>query len=157
MENQSPEPRELLWRRKLSETERADLRAQPELELEARLTDALAVLPSVPVPSNFTARVLNAIELEEARSARPAPASGWHWSWRLLLPRVAVTAAMLFFAGFGLQHYQAGLQREEMIKNISTVASAKTVPSTDALNNFDTIQRMGQSGRADTDLLVALQ
>jgi len=157
MENQSPETRESLWRRKLSETERAGLRAHPELELEARLTDALTGLPNAPVPSNFTARVLDAIELEEARSARPAKVSASHWGWRLLLPRLAVTAAVLFFAGYGFQYYQAGLQRADLIKNLSTVASTTAVPSPDALNNFDTIQNMSQSGRADTELLVALQ
>ena len=60
-------PGEALWRRKLSEAGRNALRAQPELELEARLTAALAKIPDAPVPSNFTARVLAAIELDEAR------------------------------------------------------------------------------------------
>ena len=32
MEDQSPDLRELLWRRKLSKVERSELRAQPELE-----------------------------------------------------------------------------------------------------------------------------
>jgi hypothetical protein len=157
MEDQIPEPSESLWRRKLSGAERAELRARPELELEARLTDSLAQLPNVPVPSNFTARVLDAIELEEARSARSAKASGWRWSWHLLLPRVAVTAAVLLFAGVGFQRYEAGLHRAEMAHSLSVVASAKTVPSLDALNNFDTIQSMSQSGRADTELLADLQ
>jgi hypothetical protein len=38
MENQPSNPGEALWRRKLSEAGRNALRAQPELELEARLT-----------------------------------------------------------------------------------------------------------------------
>ena len=157
MENQTPEPRESLWRRKLSGTERAELRARPELELEARLTDALTQLSDVPVPSNFTTRVLDAIELEEARSARSVKSSGWHWNWHLLLPRIAVTAAVLLFAGVGFQRYQAGLHRAEMAQSISVVASAKTVPSLDALNNFDTIQSMSQSGHADAELLADMQ
>jgi hypothetical protein len=70
---------------------------------------------------------------------------------------VAVTAAILVFAGVGIQRHEAGLQRAEMVKTLSTVASAQTVPSVEALNNFDAIQRMTQSGRADTDLLAALQ
>jgi hypothetical protein len=157
MEDQSPELRESLWRRKLSKAERSELRAQPELELEARLTDALGQMPNLPVSSNFTARVLEAIELEEAQSARAAQSKGWHWNWHRLLPRVAVTAAILLFAGIGMQYHATGLQRAAMIKSLSTVASAQTVPSVEALNNFDTIQRMSQSGRADTELLVALQ
>jgi hypothetical protein len=157
MENQTPEPRESLWRRKLSGGERAELRARPELELEARLTDALAQLPNVPVPSNFTARVLGAIELEEAQSGRASKIPGWHWNWRLLLPRVATTAAVLLFAGLGFQHYETGMHRAEMAQSLSVVASAKTVPSMDALNNFDTIQHISQSGHADTELLADLQ
>ncbi|HEX4350555.1 MAG TPA: hypothetical protein VH251_09210 [Verrucomicrobiae bacterium] len=157
MENQTPESRESLWRRKLSGAERAELRARPELELEARLTDSLARLPNAPVPSNFTARVLDAIELEEARSERSAKASGWHWNWHRLLPRVAVTAAVLLFAGMGFQRYEAGLHRAEMAQSLSVVASAKTVPSLDALNNFDTIRSMSQSGHADTELLADMQ
>ena len=47
MEHQTPEQRESLWRRKLSAAERAGLRGQPELELEARLTEALTQLPEL--------------------------------------------------------------------------------------------------------------
>ncbi len=155
MDNETPELRESLWR-KLSAAERAALSARPELKLEARLTDALAQLPNAPVPSNFTARVLDAIELEEAGAAR-SQARGWHWNWRLLWPRVAVTAAVLLFAGFGLQQHELGVRRAEMAKSLSVVASANTVPDVDALNNFDVIQGMSQSGRADNDLLVAMQ
>ena len=41
-------------------------------KLEARLTEALAKISDAPVPSNFTARVLAAIELEEAQAERCA-------------------------------------------------------------------------------------
>ena len=65
--------RESLWRRKPSAAERAGLRAQPELEAEARLTAALAKISgNVPVASNFTARVMDAIERgRTAGGARP--------------------------------------------------------------------------------------
>src|ERR1700690_4482069 len=63
--------RELVWRRKLTEAERAGLRAPPEtqadLEFESLLTEGLARLPDAPVPSNFTARVLQAAEREAMR------------------------------------------------------------------------------------------
>jgi negative regulator of sigma E activity len=114
-------------------------------------------MPNVPVSSNFTARVMGAIELEDARSARLDQSKGWRWNWRMLLPRVAVTAAVVLFAALGLQYHQTGLHRAEMAKSLSVVASAQAMPDVDALNNFDTIQRMGQSGRADNELLVALQ
>ena len=70
MKEQPSNTGESLWRRKLSEAERATLRASPELELEAKLTAALGKISEASVPSNFTARVLAAVELEEMRSAR---------------------------------------------------------------------------------------
>jgi hypothetical protein len=154
MENQTPETRERLWRRKLSKTDRAELRGHPELELEAWLTDALAQLPDAPAPSNLTARVLNAIEFEEARAAR---AHGGHWNWRLLWPRVAVTAGVLAFALLGIQYHETGVRHVAMVKNLAQVTRADTVPDVEALNNFDVIQPMSQAGRADTELLAALQ
>jgi len=154
MDNSNPEQMERLWRGKLSAAERADLRARPELELEARLTEVLTRLPNVPAPSNFSARVMAAIDLEEARSAR-SRGGPWHWRW--LLPRLAVTAALLLLATWGLQQHQTRLHRAEMARSLSVVASAQVVPNVEALKNFDAIQRMSQSGRADTELLAALQ
>jgi hypothetical protein len=158
MDHYTPEQREALWRRKLPDAERAELRGQPELELEARLTEALTQLPDSPVPSNFTARVLEAIELEEARSARAAGNRGWRWNWHALLPRFAVAGAVLFFAGFGVQHHhELALHRAEMARSLSLVASANVVPSVAALEDLETIQRMSQPAHADTELLAALQ
>jgi len=157
MENHIPERSQRLWRRKLSEAERAALRGQPELELEARLTAALSRLPNAPVPSNFTTRVLDAIELADAQSARGEQVSGWRWNWRALLPRVALAAALLFFAGLGYQRYSVSLHRTEIAQSLSAVASNSPMPSVDALENLDVIQRMGQSVHADTELLADLQ
>ena len=154
MENQPPNSSESLWRRKLSETEHADLRTQPELELEARLTDALTRISNAPVPSNFTARVLDAIELEEMQAARSRSRA---WNWRLLWPRVAVAAAVLIFAGVSVQRYEANSHRFILAKNVAQVAASQPQPSMDALENLDAIQRMSQSAHADGDLLAALQ
>lgn len=154
MEHQSPEQQELLWRRKLSGAERAELRGQPELELEARLTEALTQLPNAPVPSNFTARVLAAVELEEARSAR---SKGWRWNWHSLLPRFAVATAVLLFTGLVFQQHELARHRAELARSLSLVASARTLPSVDALENLEVIQRMSQPVQADTQLLAALQ
>lgn len=154
MDNLSPEQRESLWRRDSTGQKRVKLDRQPELELEARLTDALARMPDSPVPSNFTARVLDAIDHEEAVASRPW---GWRWNWHSLLPRMAVAMAVLLFAGIGIQHHEAAQrERTEVVKSLQIVASTGT-PNVDALNNFDAIQRMGQTVHADTDLLVDLQ
>ncbi len=119
MSNQSDNSQESLWRRKLSEAESAGLRAQPELELEARLTEALARIPDAPVPSNFTARVLAAVDLEASREMR---SRAWTLSWRLLWPRAAVAAAILIFAGVSFQRYEVNSHRIALARNVAMLS-----------------------------------
>lgn len=152
MENQSSNSSESLWRRKLSDAERAALHSPPALAVEAQLTAALTKIPDAPVASNFTARVMAAIELEEAAAGRNRD---WHWNWRLPWPRVAVAAAVLIFAGVSAQRYEANSQRVMLAKNMATVTGAQPLPSVDALNNFDAIQRMSQ--HADDQLIALMQ
>ena len=69
---------ETSWRRKLSPAEESELRAltavdaemRADWDAEAALNQGLSTLPEVPVPSNFTARVMQAINAEEARDRR---------------------------------------------------------------------------------------
>lgn len=153
MENKPSNPSESLWRRKLSEAEREALRSQPGLELEANLTETLAKIPDAPVPSNFTARVLEVVELEEKQAAR----TGWHWNWRRLFPRIAVATAVLLFAGISIQRFEANSHRAALAREIATATVSQPLPSMEALENLDVIQHMSQSGHADTELLAALQ
>jgi anti-sigma factor RsiW len=142
-----------LWRQPLSATEHAKLPVPPEQKLEARLTSALSQLTDAPVPSNFTARVLAAVELDEAQSAR---SRGWTLNWRLLWPRVAVMAAVMIFAGLSLQRHEVHSHRAALAKSVAQVA-AQALPDVDALENLDAIQRMGRTAHADGELLAALQ
>ncbi len=148
--------RELVWRRKLTDAERAGLGAQPEmqadLEIESRLSEALARLPDAPMPSNFTARVLQAVERESV----PPRAINWYWTWRVLVPRVAVAAVVIAFAGLGIHRYELNAHRAVFARNVVLVAEAQPLPSVDALKNFNAIQRMSQP-RADDELLTLLQ
>ena len=148
--------RELLWRRRLTAAERAGLNAQPEmqadLEIESRLSEVLARLPDAPVPSNFTARVLQAIERE---SARPR-ATSWSWTWRVLVPRVAVAAVVVAFAGLWIHRYELNVHRAALAKKVVLVAAVQPMPSVDALKNFNAIQRMSQP-HADDELLALLR
>jgi len=148
--------RELAWRRKLTEAERAELRAQPEaqadMKLESRLSEALARVPDAPVPSNFTARVLQAIEREELRGAR---ARDWSWYWRVLIPRAAVAVAVVGFAGLAYQHHEFD-KRTRLARDIALLAQAQPMPSVEALKNFDAIQRMSQTTPQADDKLPAL-
>lgn len=150
MENNSSNLRESLWRRQPTSEE---LSANPELVNEACLTDALIKMPDASVPSNFTARVLNAIERDEKLSAR----SPQRWNWRSFFPRVAVATALLVFIGFSIQHYETSSHRQEIAKSVAMVTRANSLPSMDALENLDAIQRMSQSAHADGELLAVMQ
>jgi hypothetical protein len=153
--------RETGWRRKLTETERAEWRArlaadagtQADWELEAALTAALARLPDTPVPSNFTARVLQAVEREEARPQR----RGWRWNWHALVPRVAFAAVVITFSGLAFHHHVIYTQRTALARNVALVTAGQPMPSMEALENFDAIRRLGRPQHADDELLVLMQ
>ena len=151
MENNSSNLRESLWRLRPAGEE---LRARPELEMEARLTEALAKISDAPVPSNFTARVLEAVELAEKSAVR---SHGEKWNWHKLFPRVAVAAGVLVLGAVLIQDYETSLHRQEIARSVVMIASAKSVPSVEALENLDAIQRMSQSAHADGELLAMMQ
>jgi len=158
MKDEPQHLREALWRRKLTDAEQAELRARPEmaadLELESRLSELLAQTPDAPMASNFTARLMQAIDLEESR---PSRRWSFNWNWHALLPRVAVTAAAVLFAGVAFHHFQLTSQRTALAKNAALVAESQPLPSVDVLNNFDAIQRLSQPAHADEELLALLQ
>ncbi|HEY3760924.1 MAG TPA: hypothetical protein VGN23_04190 [Verrucomicrobiae bacterium] len=112
----------------------------------------LARLPDAPVASNFTARVMQAINLEEARSRR----NGWHFNWRTFLPRATAAMLALSITGLTVQHYRLDAHRSTMAKNVALVAAAP-MPSVETLKDFDAIQRMSKPTRADDELLALLQ
>ena len=113
------------------------------------LRELLSHLSDAPVPSNFTARVMRAVELEELQAARTR---GWRWNWHALLPRAAATATVVIAAGFAFYQHEIYNGRVEIAKNFVLVANA--LPSVDALQNFDAIQRMSQPAHADEELLA---
>lgn len=151
--------REIGWRRPLTEAEQAELRAwlaahpdhQADAEAEALLTQALAKLPDAPMPSNFTARVLQAIEREDAGPQRAGQSpAGW---WRVLLPRLAVVSVITVVGLFAYLHRQTVKQEElaEAAKRFVTVAGSGPLSDPAVLEDFEVIRRMGQ---ADEGLLA---
>ena len=153
--------RESGWRRKLTEAEQAELRAhlaahpaaRADWEMESALNAALNQLPDASVPSNFTARVLQAVEREAARSR----AWNWRWNWHTLVPRVAFATAMIAFTGLVFQHHEINRQRTVLAKNVALVTRGQPMPSPEALENFDPIRRMSQPQHADDELLALMQ
>jgi hypothetical protein len=112
------------------------------------LRELLSRLPDAPVSSNFTARVMQAVEREESMAARTR---GWHWNWHTLLPRAAAAAVMVAAAGFTFYQHEISNQRAALAQSVALMAQA---PSVDALQNFDAIQRMSQPAHADEELLA---
>jgi len=151
------ELRELLWQRQLSAAERARVAGQPELraelELETRLNDALTQLPAVKVSSNFTARVLQAIDREDTFPQTNAR----RWSWTRWLPRLAVSTAAIAFAAISWQHHEMNQRRTAIAQSLAQVAETSAMPGVEVLANYDAIQRMGQSQHADEQLLALMQ
>jgi anti-sigma factor RsiW len=155
---------QLSWRRDLSAAEAAELRAwlavhpeaQADWEAEAALNEALGQLPDAEVPSNFTARVLQALERENAAELRH-PGRKWHfrfrWNW---LPRVAVAAVVV---GAGLFSYEQGsraVRRVEYAQSVAAVSGVASLPSPEVLQDFDAI-RVSNPTKADEELLAALK
>jgi anti-sigma-K factor RskA len=123
-------------------------------KFQNELRRLLSRLPDASVASNFTARVMRQIDLEESRRARK-----WNFilNWRAFLPRAAVATVAILFAGLTLQHHELNVQRAALAKNVALVAESQPPPDVDALKNFDAIQRMGQPAHADEELLALLQ
>jgi len=150
---------EASWRRKLTEAEQAELsawlaansEARADWERESALNAALTRLPDVPVPSNFTAQVLQAVDREESR-----PRS-WSWNWHLLIPRVALAMVAVVFAGLAVHHHEIYSQRTALVKSVALVSGGQPMPSSEALENFDAIRRLSQPQPADDELLTLMQ
>lgn len=153
--------RQQAWQGKLSPAEQTELdnwlgahpEARAEWELEQALNGALETLPKAPVPSNFTARVLAAVE----REARTAPARTSTWlSWRMWLPRVAAASLLLTVGLFTYQQVQQ-TRRANLLHGVATVAEVASLPSPQILEDFDAIMVLNQTPPADEQLLTLFE
>lgn len=153
--------RETLWRRPLTGTEQqqanAWLAAHPEdaadWELDVALGARLRGLPPKPLPSNFTARVMEQVALER-RQAERTGRRGW---WNVpILRRIALTGGLAAAAAISSVQYQIN-QRQQMFHSVVVLSDAAAVPEIAWLKDFDSIVRLGQVPPADDELLEALR
>src|SRR5260370_21753987 len=138
--------RGLNWRRKLTPAEAGQLRAwldshpaaQTDWEAEARLTEALGRLPDAPLSSNFTARVLQAVEADSAltlsRSAFHVPRFVFRW-----LPKAAL-CVLVAGAGLAGYHHHLVARRLALIKCVEVVSGVSSLPRPHILQDFDPIR-----------------
>jgi anti-sigma factor RsiW len=156
--------RELSWRRELTGAEDAQLHAwlaahpeaQADWEAEAGLNAALGRLPDVPVPGNFTARVLQAAEREAAAERRR---SGWIWGgWPRLrwLPKAAF-AAVILGAGLVSYHQFQAARLREYVSSVAAVSDVSSLPGPEILKDFDAIRASNPTPLPDEQLLADLQ
>ncbi len=157
------ELRESSWQRKLTAAEEEALRhwlaghpeAQADWEMETALSQALGRLPDASVPSNFTARVMQAVEREEVAASRQKQ-GGSFWARLRWLPRIAVAAVVLGTGLISYERIQANQTREQ-IRAVKIVAEVSSLPDPAVLKDFDTIQALNQTPSADEELLQALK
>ncbi len=157
--------RELSWRRSLNPVEEAELRAwlaahpeaQADWQSEAALNAGLQALPQAPVPSNFTARVLQAVERESAAEVSRS-AGKWRGWLRLLrwLPKPAL-AAMLVGAGLLAYQQVQSVQRKKLAESVAAVSAISSLPSPEILRDFDAIRAASRTPAPDEQLLALLE
>ena len=153
--------REAGWRRRLKASEEVELsawlaahpEAQADWETELALTEAMEQLPEAPLSSNFTARVLQAVEREESGKRRLRPG---RWTWRWLVPRAALVALVIGLGLFTYDRDQAA-RRAELARKVAIISSVAAVQNPEVLQDFDTIRHLGQTPKPDEELLALLQ
>jgi hypothetical protein len=148
MQNEPSNLPESLWRRKTSPASAEGAGASADQDLELFLTKTLSQLKDVPVSSNFTARLMDEINREEMRQAAPP-----RWRWNLW-PRLATAFGALLLTGILVQHHETVAHRVQLAQTLAMVADMHSLPSVDALKNFDAIEVMSQPAHADEELLA---
>ena len=155
--------RESSWRRRLSPEEEAQLEAwlaehpgdRADWEADRTLTQAIGRFTDVPLASNFTAQVLQAIERDRAAERRRRSRLQLRW-WLRLMPKAAL-ALIMASAGFVcFQESHKARLRAEIRRSVVAISTAKSLPSTDLLKDFEAI-RLSAEPAADEKLLTLLQ
>jgi anti-sigma factor RsiW len=140
--------------------------AHPELrdrwESDAAVSRLLRQLPDVPVSSNFTALVMEKIELDQRDSAR----SQNHPRFSLpqwLRPRLAAIFGLMIVGVLGVNEYRIRQDRSALAQNVRRVsqdlaALPPTIPGPEIFRDFDAIHTLRQvSVVSDDELLTVLQ
>ncbi len=154
--------KEIGWRRELTNAEQTELRAwlaaHPEaaadIEQESALTDALTKSPDAPVPSNFAARVLAAIEQDEAaqRRANSRPKNN---GWRVFIPRFAVATLVVVTVGVSFRH-NAATKRTELTDAAKQIAESRALADMTVIEDFETIRSLNPAEATVDENLLAM-
>ncbi len=155
--------RELNWRRRLTDDEAAELQsylaahpeAKEEWESETELTHLLEHLPDAPpVASNFTARVLQAVEREAATQPRAMGWPAWLRRVRRWLPKVAMACLTIGLGVFAYEQHQLKT-RTVMARNVAELTEMVSASNPELLEDFEPIRRLSDpEPKPDVELLA---
>jgi hypothetical protein len=126
--------------------------ARATWEEERALGRALQALPDVPVSSNFTARVLQAVDLEGTRAGREQTKRGW---LRAFWPRLSWAGLATLLAFFFVHEVRVRKQAQVAGDVILISKDSSKLPSAEVLRDFDAINQMRAA--SDDELLVVLK
>jgi hypothetical protein len=160
--------REIGWKRKLSAEEEISIQAylvahpedQADWEDDQTLTHVLDRLPNAPLPSNFTAQVMLALDLEIAAEARKArPTRDWRWWLHQFFPKAALGLLTVSLGVLGMTQYRNHLREEMMHKTVELTHVASVLPEAEMWQDFEAIRRLNTSvpAASDDELLAALK
>jgi hypothetical protein len=163
---------ETSWRRPLTEAERtrlqAILSADPAVaaawRAEHALSGLLQRLPEPSLSSNFTARVMQAVQAE-TKPGRAWSWQSWYRDWAgSMVPKLAWAGLFVLLATVTFQAYRH-VDRTRLVRDLAKLPEVETLPSPEVLQDFDAIQQLslvaprekGEASISDEDLLKALQ
>jgi anti-sigma factor RsiW len=154
--------REIGWRRALTETEQAELRSwltahpetQAEVDSEAALNRALASTRDLTVPTNFTVRVMEAIQRDEAAKTRSDPPERSNW-WRVFLPRFAIASAVIVVVAIGYRNSLA-VKQTALANAARQLAETRALPDISVMEDFETIRNLDSTTLTVDENLLAM-
>lgn len=158
--------KETSWKRPLTPEEQAALRAflaahpgsRESWEQEAALNQLLTRLPNAPVSSNFTARLMQAVQEEKPR--RRALWLDWfnpsQWLPDGMAGRLALCSTMVCLGVISFNESQT-MHRAKVARELANVTRVAALPRVEWLKDFDTINGISQVRVADDELLSALK
>jgi anti-sigma factor RsiW len=159
--------REISWRRELTPSEQAELdawlkrhpEARGDWETDVALSGTLGRLTGVAVSSNFTSRVLQAVEGQMRAETRGRGKSvRWrNWMRRSRWVMGSSFAGVILTMGLAIHHHEVVVKRQELVKTIVVIGGVAALPNTEVLTNFEAIRLLSQGPQPDEQLLALLQ
>lgn len=153
---------EIGWRRALTDAEQTELRvwiaAHPEaatdIKLETALNSVLTKPSSVPLSSNFTARVIAAIEQDKAAQHRASSRPKTHW-WRIFVPRFAIATLVVVTITLGYRH-NVTTHRMELTDAAKKIAESRALSDVAVIEDFETIRSLNPAEATVDENLLAM-